>query len=114
MLYTADTFGPVFLCESTILRAYMSAPQRPSSTAAPLDAGPLRLVDAAFRNVAIPYHTVPFEQLYAITSRKLVESGVPADALGRCTGTRITLSGCVSLTPFARAHVPPALGGDAG
>jgi hypothetical protein len=51
--------------------------------------------------------------LAALTSRKLEESGVPLDALGRLVGSRMTLTGCVQVTPFARATVLPALGGDA-
>jgi hypothetical protein len=69
----------------------------------------IRLSDSSLRTVAIPYHTVPIENLAALTSRKLEESGVPLDAQGRLVGSRVTLIGCVQLTPFARATVPPAL-----
>ena len=66
-----------------------TAPGAPSATSL------LRLSDASLRTVAIPYHTVPIENLAALTTRKLAESGIPLDALGHLVGSRMTLTGCL-------------------
>ena len=84
-----------------------------STPGAPLAPGPLRLADAALRNVDILYHTVPVENLATLTTRKLEEAGFPLEALGRMAGSRMTITACVVLPSHARSTVPPALGGDA-
>ena len=62
--------------------------------------------------VTIKYHSVSPSQLAGRTETGLLQAGVPASGLGRRgPDNRITLTGCVVLSEFARTCVPPSLGG---
>ena len=74
--------------------------------------GRLSLEPALFP-VSLRYHSIPIERLAEVTTRRLVEAGLPASCLGRLQGRRVTLTGCVVLPSFARGALPPGLGGDA-
>ena len=90
--------------------------QRGSQAASPPAAGASfgsSLPSVAFRTLSFKYHSVPAESLATRTVNRLIECGVPRNALGQRVGKRITLQGCVVLTPPARLTLPPALGGSA-